>query len=138
MDVLWQNDQGFNPANAAVGPAAFDDHSCWCSLLASVRNTTQIRIMFPSCFIRLLRWRSRRSQSRGVPYIYMQYVTNCPLLQILKSLLNELDLPRVQNDTDLGNVPMVFGEWALSTNFNAVRHCWSSYTSLHMSHLLIF
>jgi hypothetical protein len=30
MDVLWQNVQGFNPADATVGPAAFDDHLCEC------------------------------------------------------------------------------------------------------------
>lgn len=28
MDVLWQNAQGFNPAKAVMGPAAFDDHLC--------------------------------------------------------------------------------------------------------------
>ena len=131
MDVLWQNDQGFNPADAVVGPAAFDDHLCWCSLFASGHsNLTHVS--------------SSDYSFGGVadpnPEAYLTSICSTCLaahpLQILNSLVIELDLPRVQNDTDLGNDPMFFGEWALSTNFNAVRH--SAYTSLHMSNLLIF
>lgn len=52
----------------------------------------------------------------------MQYVS--PSLIVFRSLDtvgHDTDLPRVKNDTDLGNVPMVFGEWGITTNFEAVR-----------------
>jgi len=39
-------------------------------------------------------------------------------------LIPPLDLPRVQNDTSLSNVPMVFGEWSIATNFDAVSINW--------------
>ncbi|KAF8512338.1 glycoside hydrolase superfamily [Gautieria morchelliformis] len=76
MDVLWQNVQGFNPADAAVGPAAFDDHLYY----------------------------SFGGVADPNPTAYLTSICN---------------LPRVKNDTDLGNVPMVFGEWGITTNFNA-------------------
>ncbi|KAF8584224.1 glycoside hydrolase family 5 protein [Ramaria rubella] len=78
MDVLWQNVQGFNPADAVIGPAAFDDHLYYSFGGVADPNPTA-------------------------------YLTS-----ICSSYL-----PRVQNDTTLGNLPMVFGEWSISTNFNA-------------------
>jgi hypothetical protein len=30
-----------------------------------------------------------------------------------------LDLNRVENDAAVGNTPLYFGEWAITTNFNA-------------------
>jgi len=76
MDDLWQNAQGFNPADATHGPALFDDHLYY----------------------------SFGGVADPNPQAY------------LKSICN---LPRVTNDTTLDNLPMVFGEWAISTNFNA-------------------
>ncbi|KIJ30723.1 glycoside hydrolase family 5 protein [Sphaerobolus stellatus SS14] len=76
MDVLWQNVQGFNPANAVQGPAMFDDHLYY--NFGGVADPN--------------------------PTAYMTSICN---------------LPRVQNDTSLGNIPMVFGEWSIATNFNA-------------------
>jgi len=76
MDVLWQNNKGFNPANAVVGPASFDDHLYY----------------------------SFGGVADANPEAY------------LKSICN---LPRLHNDTTLHNLPMYFGEWALSTNFDA-------------------
>ncbi|KAF8521576.1 glycoside hydrolase family 5 protein [Hysterangium stoloniferum] len=76
MDVLWQNTQGFNPADAVQGPAMFDDHLYY----------------------------SFGGVADPNPQAY------------LKSICN---LQRVTNDTTLDNLPMIFGEWSISTNFNA-------------------
>ncbi|GJJ11684.1 hypothetical protein Clacol_005920 [Clathrus columnatus] len=76
MDALWQNQQGFNPAQATQGPALFDDHL----------------------------------------YYSFGGVADPNAEAYLESICN---LPRVEQDTASDNLPMVFGEWALSTNFDA-------------------
>jgi glucan endo-1,6-beta-glucosidase len=119
MDVLWQNVQGFNPADAAVGPAAFDDHLCSCFGLFKVHLSL---IHLSPC----LSDYSFGGVADPNPKAYLTSICSM-CLALSRSRLRALipsgnctDLPRVKNDTDLGNVPMVFGEWGITTNFNAV------------------
>ncbi|KAL4065700.1 glycoside hydrolase family 5 protein [Scleroderma yunnanense] len=76
MDITWQYDNPSNPADAAIGPQAYDNHLYY----------------------------SFGGVADPNPTAYLESICN---------------LQRVQDSAALGNSPMWFGEWALSTNFNA-------------------
>ncbi|KAH7890979.1 glycoside hydrolase family 5 protein [Phlebopus sp. FC_14] len=76
MDVNWQYDNPPNPAAAAIGPQAYDNHLYY----------------------------SFGGVADSNPTAYLTSVCN---------------LQRVQNDAAVGNSPLWFGEWALSTQFDA-------------------
>ncbi|KAH8110761.1 glycoside hydrolase family 5 protein [Phellopilus nigrolimitatus] len=76
MDINWQNNNPANPAEAAVGPQAYDNHL----------------------------------------YYSFGGVADANENAYLESICN---LDRVQADAALGNKPLWFGEWGLSTQFSA-------------------
>ncbi|KIM44393.1 glycoside hydrolase family 5 protein [Hebeloma cylindrosporum] len=76
MDVTWQYNNPSNPADAAIGPQAYDNHLYYSFGGVAAPNEKA----------------------------YLTHVCN---------------LDRIQNDAALGNSPLWFGEWGLSTQFNA-------------------
>jgi len=76
MDVNWQFNSPSNPADAAIGPQAYDNHL----------------------------------------YYSFGGVADANENAYLTSICN---LNRVQNDAAQGNSPLWFGEWGISTQFNA-------------------
>ncbi|KAG1896181.1 glycoside hydrolase family 5 protein [Suillus fuscotomentosus] len=76
MDVNWQYDNPSNPADAAIGPQAYDNHLYY----------------------------SFGGVAAADPKSYLISICN---------------LTRIQADAAVGNSPLWFGEWGLSTQFNA-------------------
>lgn len=76
MDITWQYNNPSNPADAAIGPQAYDNHLYY----------------------------SFGGVADANPTAYLESICN---------------IQRVENSAALGNSPMWFGEWSISTNFNA-------------------
>jgi hypothetical protein len=97
MDVNWQHgDSVANPADAALGPQAYDNHLYYS--FGGVADATPEAYLSSICSESLLAF---------------------PSILRICSLMRHTDLKRIQNDAALGNSPLWFGEWAISTNFNA-------------------
>ncbi|KAI0258701.1 glycoside hydrolase superfamily [Gloeopeniophorella convolvens] len=76
MDINWQHNNPANPAAAAIGPQAYDNHLYY----------------------------SFGGVADANPDAYMRSICN---------------LQRVQDDAAVGNSPLWFGEWAVTTQFDA-------------------
>ncbi|KAI0258700.1 glycoside hydrolase family 5 protein [Gloeopeniophorella convolvens] len=100
MDVLWQHDSPSNPADAAIGPQSYDDHLYYRLALLSRHP---ILLIPPPLNLNSLCSFGGVAASAD-PDAYLQNLCN---------------RPTVQKDEAAGDSPMWFGEWALSTQFNA-------------------
>lgn len=129
MDINWQFNDPPNPADATLGPQGYDNHlyySCvasiqhFCILIRIFRLGLGWVLISPtsvSCVLMVPQGVADPNPDAYLQSICSTFLAICPLhLELTPS---SIDLRRVENDAAVGNSPLWFGEWALSTQFDA-------------------
>ncbi|TFY74678.1 hypothetical protein EWM64_g9334 [Hericium alpestre] len=91
MDINWQYDNPANPADAAIGPQGYDNHLYY-NYGPTPNSNAYMASICSMCF----------SSHRTHPFGTYKHIADL-----------------TQDDVALGNSPLWFGEWAITTNFDA-------------------
>lgn len=123
MDINWQNNNPYNPAEAAIGPQIYDNHLYYsCVLFFASQTYTSLLIHFRFRFgvdihCTSMLWPFTddilagccRRQRRCVYEIGLQYVLKTSMTRCCRWSLFHPDLHRIVEDAALGNSPLLFG-----------------------------